>query len=177
METFTYMDAIRKLLIGDGLDSNTEMLSKVCAVLLVIFSGIWPHLKLILLHFCWFFKFRHYHGTRTRDGDYDYHEGGDQQQQQQRRCSDKGYASSMCCSNGRLYKSHSIRSPFLRILSIFGKWSLADVLVVCILIAVLHLDWNVNVDSIRNGVEEKLPTILNFVQNVSLIGFQVFRCI
>lgn len=153
VETFTYMDAIRKLWKGDGLDEDAASLSKVCAVLLVLFSGIWPHLKLIMVHFCWFFKFT---DTRVKTEEEDDHDG-----------KRSGCENSICCTNGKLYQCRTIRSPFLRTLSIFGKWSLADVLVVCILIAVLHLDWNVDVDSIRSGVEEKLPTILNFVQNVS----------
>lgn len=141
VETFTYMDAIRKLWKGEGLGS-AQTISKVSAALLVLFSGIWPHLKLLLVHICWFYRFGH---KLRKNGD---------------------GCNSCICSNGHSYKSQSTRSPLLRTLSIFGKWSLADVLVVCILIAVLHLDWNVNVDSVRRGVEEKLPTILSFVQNV-----------
>lgn len=144
VETFTYMDAIRKLWKGEGL-GDAQTISKVSAALLVLFSGIWPHLKLVLVHFCWFFKFGH----RLRNKD------------------EEGGGNNVCYSNGHQHKSWTTRSPFLRTLSIFGKWSLADVLVVCILIAVLHLDWNVDVDGIRSGVEEKLPTILSFVQNVS----------
>lgn len=151
VETFTYMDAIRKLWKGEGL-GDAQTISKVSAALLVLFSGIWPHLKLVLVHFCWFFRFGHKMRGNNEDG-----------------CC----GGNLCCSNGHLHKSYTARSPFLRTLSIFGKWSLADVLVVCILIAVLHLDWNVDLDNIRSGVEEKLPTILSFVQDVSMAVSEV----
>lgn len=126
VEQFTYMDAIRKLWRGEGL-GDARTVSKVSAVLLVVFSGIWPHVKLLGVNFCWFWKF----GFRW---------AGDRK----------------ACTTAR--------SSFLRFLSVFGKWSLADVLVVCILIAVLHLDWEVNLQDVRRGVEEKLPTILSFVK-------------
>ena len=156
VETFTYMDAIQKLWKGEGL-GDAQTISKVSAALLVLFSGIWPHLKLILVHFCWFFSFGH-KLKRSRE-----EENTDDDECCGRTCC----GSTTCCSNGHSHKSHTARSTFLRTLSIFGKWSLADVLVVCVLIAVLHLDWDVNLDNVRSGVEEKLPTILSFVQNVS----------
>ncbi|KAL7464382.1 hypothetical protein ACHAXS_004716, partial [Conticribra weissflogii] len=72
--------------------------------------------------------------------------------------------SRICCSDGHPRRSHALRTPFLRTLSTLGKWSLADVFVVCILIAVLHLDWDVRPDDIRSGVENELPTLLSYVR-------------
>lgn len=157
VETFTYMDAIRKLWKGDGL-GDAKTLSKVAAALLVLFSGIWPHLKLLLLHFCWFFPFSHrlrLKSNHDNTGDSDEYGVGSSERQ----CNNN-----ICCSNGHAHNSCNRRSPFLRTLSTLGKWSLADVLVVCILIAVLHLDWKVNPYEIRSGVENELPAILQYVK-------------
>jgi hypothetical protein len=73
-------------------------------------------------------------------------------------------ACGICCSDGRSHGTQSHRSPFLRTLSTLGKWSLADVLVVCILIAVLHLDWNVNPSEIRSGIEKEMPTLIDYIK-------------
>jgi hypothetical protein len=190
IETFTYMDAINKLWKGDGLGDAKE-LSKVAAGLLVIFSGIWPHLKLFLVVLCWFLPFRHRLGRRPGIGDDalddvvdgDNGNGGNNirytRSLMSRRITgissggggDGGGSSAssgprcgLCCSDGRRHESRTMRSPFLRTLSTLGKWSLADVLVVCILIAVLHLDWTVHPDEIRNGIEEQLPVLLDYVK-------------
>ena len=151
-ETFTYMDAIRKLWEGKGL-GDARTISKVAAVLLVLFSGIWPHLKLLLLHLGWFWPFVHGLWLGRGDGD----------NARARCCRRRKRASQR--SGHRHYRSHSHRSPFLRALSALGKWSLADVLVVCILIAVLHLDWAVDPAKIRSGIEAKLPALLNYAHD------------
>jgi len=149
VETFTYMDAIRKLWKGEGL-GDAQFISKVAAVLLVIASGIWPHLKLLLVHFCWFFPFAHKLWLGGNGGN---------------KCCRRSGNCNVCCSNGHAHQSTNCRSGFLRLLSTLGKWSLADVLVVCILIAVLHLDWKVDPDAIRSGIEMELPTILDYVHD------------
>ncbi|KAL7545704.1 hypothetical protein ACHAWF_009055, partial [Thalassiosira exigua] len=155
VETFTYMDAIRKLWKGEGL-GDARTISKVAAALLVVASGIWPHLKLLLVHLCWFFPFAH--GLRDDRGDGEARRGCCSKPRGGRqRCG-------LCCSDGRNHRTHNSRSPFLRTLSTLGKWSLADVLVVCILIAVLHLDWKVDPDQIRKGVEDQLPTLLSYAE-------------
>eukprot|EP00956_Cyclotella_meneghiniana_P038528 scaffold155585_cov23-Cyclotella_meneghiniana.AAC.2 len=170
LETFTYWDAIDKLWKGDGLGDEAQTISKVSAVLLLFFSGVWPHLKLGGVGVCWFWRFRH----SLIDND-----GGDDEtnninttnnntiSDNRSNTNNNNNKSTMCSGYHRHKSTTSRRSPILRTLSIFGKWSLADVLVVCILIAVLHLDWNVDLDAVRKGVEEKLGTILSFVQNVS----------
>ena len=48
-------------------------MSKVAAALLVVTSGVWPHLKLLLLHVCWFLPFVH---GLTLGGD----DGGDDEE-------------------------------------------------------------------------------------------------
>ena len=150
VETFTYWDAIRKLWEGEGL-GDAQTISKVAAALLVVFSGIWPHLKLLLVHVCWFFPFLHGITINEPKG------GRDCCRPDPKRCN-------LCCSNGHAHQSYNRRSPFLRVLSTLGKWSLADVLVVCILIAVLHLDWEVNPSAIREGVENELPVLLDYAK-------------
>jgi len=163
VETFTYWDAISKLWKGEGL-GNAQTISKIAAVLLVVASGIWPHLKLLLVHVCWFVPFVHAMWLGN---------GSSWEDEEDEKCCSKGSCCkstkptsktrcSLCCSNGHAHKTHTARSPFLRTLSTLGKWSLADVLVVCILIAVLHLDWQVHPDEIRSGIEKELPTLLNY---------------
>jgi len=164
VETFTYMDAIRKLWNGEGL-GDAQTLSKVAAALLVVFSGIWPHLKLLLVHFCWFFPFSHrllLTSNLNPDASHAYDDRSDKQCCKSRDASTRN--NSIWCANGHVHNTCNRRSPFLRVLSTLGKWSLADVLVVCILIAVLHLDWKVNPYEIRSGLENELPTILQYVK-------------
>jgi hypothetical protein len=185
VETFTYMDAISKLWKGDGL-GDAQRMSKIAAVLLVVTSGVWPHLKLLLLNLCWFLPFWHRMTIRG---------GGDNDDSQDQRNNNSNVrftrsfmsnritdiveddgdgrtgdnitnksACGICCSDGRSHGTQSHRSPFLRTLSTLGKWSLADVLVVCILIAVLHLDWNVNPSEIRSGIEKEMPTLIDYIK-------------
>jgi len=175
VETFTYMDAIRKLWLGEGL-GDAQTISKVAAALLVIASGIWPHLKLLLVHFCWFFPFVHGlwlgNTTTNNNGDDDCVDNADNDDADNgRKCCTRNKGGrpekkkcGLCCSNGHAHRTTNVRSGVLRTLSTLGKWSLADVLVVCILIAVLHLDWKVDPDEIRAGIENELPTILDYVQ-------------
>ncbi|KAL7439906.1 hypothetical protein ACHAXH_006959, partial [Discostella pseudostelligera] len=168
VETFTYMDAIRKLWEGVDL-GDAQTLSKIAAALLVIFSGIWPHLKLVLLHVCWFVPFTHGFWLQQDNGEdddkIDTRRGCCCTTDNGRRNATTGRVCSVCCSSVHMHQTHTYRSPFLRILSTLGKWSLADVLVVCILIAVLHLDWTVRPDEIREGIEKELPTLLDYAHS------------
>ena len=53
VQTFTYMFAITELWEAKNLPGTA--LPRTAAILLIIFSGLWPHLKLIMLNLTWFF--------------------------------------------------------------------------------------------------------------------------
>jgi len=95
-------------------------LPRFTALLLVLCSGIWPHLKLILLNAV--------------------------------------YLTPM--------KSLQRRRRFLHALSTLGKWSLADVLTVCVLIAVVRLDWIIDPEALRYGTMEHLDTIVRLTKQL-----------
>ena len=111
VETFTYWYAIKQLWRAKDLPG--KVLPRLAAILLVVFSGIWPHLKLFMLQLTWFFGKNQLRRTRT-----------------------------------------------LHWLSALGKWSLADVLTVCVMVGVLNLDWEVDPDAIKKGVISSLPDIM-----------------
>lgn len=52
VQTFTYMYAVQELWRGTQLPG--KVLPRLAAVLLIVFSGFWPHLKLIMLNLTWF---------------------------------------------------------------------------------------------------------------------------
>jgi hypothetical protein len=118
VETFTYWFAIQQLWRARKMPS--VVLPRMAAILLVMFSGIWPHVKLFLLQASWW-----------------------------------------------LPAPPQARTRILHWLSCFGKWSLADVLTVCVMVAVLHLDWEVDPDAIKDGVIAELPAILAIVESVT----------
>eukprot|EP00545_Synedropsis_sp_CCMP1620_P013542 CAMPEP_0119005264 /NCGR_PEP_ID=MMETSP1176-20130426/1618_1 /TAXON_ID=265551 /ORGANISM="Synedropsis recta cf, Strain CCMP1620" /LENGTH=566 /DNA_ID=CAMNT_0006957053 /DNA_START=64 /DNA_END=1761 /DNA_ORIENTATION=+ len=115
IQTFTYSFAIKELWEAKGMPGTT--LPRIAAVLLALFSGLWPHLKLLLLNLTWLYMYQ-----------------------------PKG------------------RSRWLHWLSCLGKWSLADILVVCVMVGVLHIDWDVDPDAIRLGVANTLPQILKLLR-------------
>lgn len=115
VQTFTYYYAIEHL--WKAKDLPGLFLPRLAAVLLIVFSGIWPHVKLLWLNLTWFF------GKYPR------------------------------------------RTGTLNWLSTLGKWSLADVLVVCVMVGVLHLDWVVDPAAIKTGVITDLPKILTIVKS------------
>ncbi|KAL7563973.1 hypothetical protein ACA910_017585 [Epithemia clementina (nom. ined.)] len=117
VKTFSYWYAIQELWKAKHMPG--KVLPRAAAILLVIFSGIWPHLKLLLLNCTWLFSIH-----------------------QQR------------------------RTRMLTWLSTLGKWSLADVLVVCVMVGVLHLDWNVDPEAVRIGLVENLPFCLQVVKSL-----------
>ena len=114
VSTFTYGFAIKQLWIAAGLPN--KFMSRLAAVLLVLFSGVWPHLKLLLLHMTVRMKYR---PDRYRH-----------------------------------------RTSNLYWLSTFGKWTLADVFVVCALIGIVALNWNVDPMAVRDGISDELPTLV-----------------
>lgn len=116
VQTFTYYFAIHHLWQAKGLQGT--MLPRLAAVLLIVFSGIWPHVKLAWLQATWFFR-----------------------------------------------KQAAARTTTLQWLSTLGKWSLADVLVVCVMVGVLNLDWIVDPAAIKDGVISDLPAILQIVES------------
>lgn len=116
VQTFTYYYAIHHLWLAKGIPG--KVLPRLAAVLLMIFSGAWPHIKLLWLHATWFFG-----------------------------------------------KQAAARTTTLRWLSTLGKWSLADVLVVCVMVGVLNLDWSVDPAAIKVGIISDLPAILQIIES------------
>jgi len=117
VQTFTYYFAIHEL--WEAKDLPGTIIPRLAAILLIVFSGIWPHLKLFMLNLTWFFG------------------------------------------------KHPIRrTRALQLLSGLGKWSLADVLVVCVMVGVLHLDWVVDPADIKQGLITDLPSIIQIIQSL-----------
>lgn len=117
VQTFTYMFAIKELWTAKDLPGT--FLPRSAAILLIIFSGLWPHIKLLILNLTWF-----------------------------------------------LGKHKSRRTKTLAWLAALGKWSLADVLVVCVMVGVLNLDWVVDPGAIKTGLINDLPSILQIVEGL-----------
>mmetsp|Transcript_4865 Transcript_4865/g.7360 ORF Transcript_4865/g.7360 Transcript_4865/m.7360 type:complete len:632 (+) Transcript_4865:529-2424(+) len=118
IKTFTYGAAIKELWKGTNLDSKFS--ARFAAVVLILFSGIWPHVKLLSLHYFWLTK-------------------------------------SVC---------ERTRTTAFYWLSTFGKWSLADVFVVCIMIGVLNLDMVIDPDMIRTGLIDQLPRLIKIAETI-----------
>jgi hypothetical protein len=116
IQTFTYSFAIKELWQAKGMPGL--FLPRLAAILLALFSGLWPHVKLLLLNLTWIFMSHPTRRTRT-----------------------------------------------LVWLSCLGKWSLADILVVCVMVGVLHIDWVVDPDAIRIGIAQNLPQLLALIQS------------
>lgn len=116
IKTFTYSYAITELWEAKGMPGTA--MPRIAAILLALFSGLWPHLKLILLNLTW---------LRMRNS--------------------------------------KRRTTTLHWLSCLGKWSLADILVVCVMVGVLHIDWIVEPTAIKNGVAQNLPAMLRLVHS------------
>ena len=114
---FTYLYAIQELWKAAHMPG--KVLPRTAAVLLVIFSGIWPHVKLLLLNFTFLL-------------------GTDQVR----------------------------RTRMLHWLSTLGKWSLADVLVVCVMVGVLHLDWVVDPVATKTSLVNDLPYVLKLIYSL-----------
>lgn len=145
--TFTFAESIRAFWTGADLGGPTAGLRTLAAAL-VCFSGIWPHLKLALLQWCWFVPFV----QRARPGSSGTHD---------KRCRGSGHCCvDAFCLGGRRRRTRSRRTPLLRAIAALGKFSLADVLVVCAMIAVLRLDFAVAPDEIRAGAMDRLPGLL-----------------
>jgi Paraquat-inducible protein A len=118
VETFTYGYAVRQLWRAKGMPG--KVLPRIAAVLLTLFSGVWPHAKLLLLNVTWLAP----------------------------------------------AANPAVRTRALRWLSALGKWSLADVLAVCVMVGVLNLDWQVDPAAIQSGLMTELPTVITLVKGV-----------
>jgi hypothetical protein len=117
VRTFTYGFAIQELWKAEGMPSTT--VPRIAAGLLVLFSGIWPHLKLMLLLLTWL-----------------------------------------------LARPGKSRRRSLNLLSALGKWSLADVLVVCVMVGVLNLDWVMDPTLVKNGLVQQVPLLIDVVKHL-----------
>jgi uncharacterized paraquat-inducible protein A len=117
VKTFTYTYAMQELWRARRMPG--KFFPRLAAVLLALFSGVWPHLKLLLLNLTWCFTKHPVRRTRT-----------------------------------------------LRWLSTLGKWSLADVLVVCVMVGVLNLDWDVDPEQIRQGLSDELPIVIGIISTL-----------
>jgi Paraquat-inducible protein A len=120
VETFTYGFAVQELWEAKGMPG--VFLPRVAALLLILFSGIWPHVKLVLLQHSW--------------------------------------------SSSRLSQVPNQRTKTLGWLALLGKWSLADVLAICIMVGVLNLEWSMDPPEIKKGVLNHLHVLVNLAQQV-----------
>lgn len=87
--------------------------TRLGAILVFCFSGLWPHLKLILLQISWY-----------------------------------------CPMQPKLRRS------FCFWLDMFGKWSLLDVFVISLTVALFDLTWNLDVDQTVGNIVFNLPPLL-----------------
>lgn len=115
VQTFTYYTAIQELWDAAGMNVNV-FLPRLASVLLILFSGVWPHLKLLLLNVHW------------------------------------------------LLRPNSPNTFWW--LSTLGKWSLSDVLVVCLMLGILHIDWNVEPSVVLQGIIHQAPTIMKVLPDL-----------
>lgn len=105
---FTYAFGIKQL--WEAKELSSIFWARVAAIALILFSGIWPHVKLFFLHLGWFIPQE-----------------------------EKG------------------RSTCFYWLGAFGKWTLADVFVICVMVGVVNLSWVVDPGVIKSGVVSELP--------------------
>ncbi|CAB9512185.1 expressed unknown protein [Seminavis robusta] len=120
VQTFTYGFAVQELWQAYGMPG--VFLPRCAAILLVIFSGIWPHLKLILLQWSW--------------------------------------------SSRRLSLTPNRRTRTLGWLALLGKWSLADVLTVCVMVGVLNLEWVIDPPTVKEGIANNLAMLIDLAKQV-----------
>jgi hypothetical protein len=117
LRVFTYAYAIQELWKAEHMPG--VFVPRLAAVGLIGFSGLWPHVKLIMLLFTWWFV-----------------------------------------------TSPKRRRSILSCLSLFGKWSLVDVLTVVVLVGVLNLDWHFTAESLVRGVMDHLPNLLGILSSL-----------
>uniref|UniRef100_A0A6S8D168 Uncharacterized protein n=1 Tax=Aplanochytrium stocchinoi TaxID=215587 RepID=A0A6S8D168_9STRA len=115
LDNFTYGAAINKLWKARGLEGKT--VPRIACIILILFSGIWPHLKLLLLNFYWHVPVK-----------------------------------------------QSSRTTAFYWLSTFGKFSIADVFVVCALVAVCNLNIDLEPESVLHRIEREVPLIIKIME-------------
>jgi Paraquat-inducible protein A len=65
------------------------------------------------------------------------------------------------------FSKHAIRRRrCLTSLSVLGKWSLVDVLVVCVMVGVLNLQWTFTAPSVLEGIQNNLPDVVALVHSL-----------
>ena len=119
VQTYTFAHSVTEL----WSDTPGKLFARFTAVLLILCSGIWPHLKLFMLQGVFFWKKRQVPLTQPQ-------------------------------------RKRPSRQHILQFLSILGKWSLADVLVVTVFIAVLQLEWSIDPAQIKQGLGKHLPVLI-----------------
>ena len=83
--------------------------SRIAVILIALFSGVWPHTKLLLMHSLWYLKFN------------------------------SGY-----------------RNKALYWLELFGKWSALDVFLVCYLVVLLHIEFDLTTTQLIDNLGTNL---------------------
>ncbi|CAB9522299.1 expressed unknown protein [Seminavis robusta] len=119
-QTFTYGFAVKELWQAYGMPGVFS--PRWAAILLLLFSGMWPHLRLILLQLSW---------------------------------------SSQCLS-----LTPNRRTRTLGWLALSGKWSLADVLTVCVMVGVLNLEWIIDPPTMKEGIANHLAMLIDLAKLV-----------
>ena len=115
LQNFTYLNAIEKL--WQAKDLSNKVVPRFGAVLLILFSGFWPHVKLILLQIYYF-----------------------------------------------LPGSSHARRKGLYWASTFGKYSLVDVFVVCVLISVCNLTMPLYPELILQRAKDMTPRMVDIIE-------------
>jgi len=164
----SFLYSIQELWKGHGMDSDTMFLPRLCAFMLLWVSGVWPHLKLFLLQCMWFWKIQ-----STKEEEEENNNDASRNQTNTstgidsvNQSNSTSVAPSSLLQQQQESRRIKIRSNILRWLSILGKWSLADVLVVCVMIGVLnHIEWDVDANQFLYGVNRQLPTLLNIAKS------------
>jgi hypothetical protein len=122
VKEFSFLASITELWNAVGTTSSSSsklVLPRLAAILSILFSGVWPHLKLLLLQWTWFTE--HLPTRRTR---------------------------------------------ILHSLGTLGKWPLANVLAICVMVGVLHLDWIVDAHAVKHGLMQNFGLCLTVAQDI-----------
>jgi Paraquat-inducible protein A len=118
VRTFTYVYAMQELWKAKHMPG--VFLPRLASAGLFLFSGVWPHLKLLLLNVTWFTP----------------------------------------------YTNPKRRQRILSYLSVLGKWSLVDVLVVCVMVGVLHLHYTFTSQHVMDMIGSHLQNVVTLVHTV-----------